>query len=504
MESCHNVKAYGAKGDGRAMDTAAIQRTIDACSAAGGGRVLLPPGVYLSGTIHLASHIDLHLMAGAVLKGSTVRSDYNRDDIFPENQIFCDMAAIPEQVTGAHLALAYRCENVSISGQGTIDGHSDAFFDMPAFSSDNVYRRVEEGSYQIREWRPGQMICLVGCRNVTVTDVTLLNSPYWTLYLLDCERVRIRGLSISNPPRTRNGDGIDMDCCRGVTVSDCIIRGGDDCITLRANCALLGRRASCEDITVNNCVLSTPINAVRIGVGDGVVRNCLLNNLIVADARTAICANSRNSDLTPDGARIENVRVSNVLMDVGYPLKIWNSFTEKPPAPGHGISGLTLAGFRGRAVAASHICGAHEYPIEDIRLSDWDISMRSEAGLLDMMGDDIPYPGLGYWGRQGSPVLPCALFARHVRDMALTDFTVRWEDKNPPWRNVLVADRVRGLYIRGGVWRQPQADRGSAIRCRACEGVSVRGAVVAPETRAFLALENMPDAAATCVANDLG
>ena len=82
--------------------------------------------------------------------------------------------------------------------------------------------------------------------------------------------------------------------------------------------------------------------------------------------------------------------------------------------------------------------------------------------------------------------------------MALSDFNVRWADARPPWRQALAAERVHGLAIRGGTWAQPQAGRGAAIRCRACEGVSVRDALAAPGTRTLLALEDMPDGAVTC------
>ena len=86
-----------------------------------------------------------------------------------------------------------------------------------------------------------------------------------------------------------NGDGIDIDCCADVTVSDCLIQSGDDCITLRGNAKALGEAARpCEHVVVQNCVLSTPCNAIRIGVGDGVVRDCSLSNIIVKDSRTGI------------------------------------------------------------------------------------------------------------------------------------------------------------------------------------------------------------------------
>src|SRR5690625_68544 len=117
--SIFNVKDYGAVGSGEVKDTEAIQQTIDACAAAGGGTVLLPAGRYLSGTIYLKSNMNLHLSGGATLVGSTDREDYNADDVFPENY-----ASVRDQATGAHLIIAYLQVNVSITGTGTIDGNS--------------------------------------------------------------------------------------------------------------------------------------------------------------------------------------------------------------------------------------------------------------------------------------------------------------------------------------------------------------------------------------------
>src|SRR5690606_6554752 len=104
----------------------------------------------------------------------------------------------------------------------------------------------------------GQMVFFCRCTKVAVSDVQLLNSTYWTMFLLGCTDVKIRGLHVENVLATPNGDGIDIDCCRNVTISDCIIRTSDDSLTLRANDYLLGENAqSCKNVVVTNCVLRT-------------------------------------------------------------------------------------------------------------------------------------------------------------------------------------------------------------------------------------------------------
>lgn len=225
----------GAAGDGLTLDTAAIQRAIDACHAQGGGTVVVPPGTWLTGTIFLKSHVTLHMASGATLLGSTRREDYNADDIFPENPVFSQ-----ENVTGAHLIIAYRAHDVAITGEGTIDGNSAAFFEpLPPEETTTTYR-MKTRNFPIRDWRPGQMVFFCRCTNVSVRDVSLINATYWTLLLLGCRGVQVRGLRITNPPQTQNGDGLDIDCCQEVTVSDCLIHSGDDAITLRGHSRLLG------------------------------------------------------------------------------------------------------------------------------------------------------------------------------------------------------------------------------------------------------------------------
>ncbi|MDF2651031.1 MAG: glycoside hydrolase family 28, partial [Paenibacillus sp.] len=268
----YNVRLFGAAGDGKTKDTFAIQQAIEACAASGGGRVVLPAGTYVSGTLFLKSNVELHLASGALLMGSPDQDDYNKTDLFPENT-----ASARDFTSGAHLIIAYDQDNVSITGFGEINGNSSAFFgDLPPGKFATY--RFKNGDHTLGPWRTGQMVFFCRCRRVAVHDIALRDSPYWTLFVHGCEDVQIRGLTITNPPGTRNGDGIDIDCSRYVRVSDCLIRTGDDCITVRGNKRPLGDYAQpCEHIIVTNCVLSSPCNAIRVGVGNGEVRDCLFS-----------------------------------------------------------------------------------------------------------------------------------------------------------------------------------------------------------------------------------
>ena len=494
-EGVFDAQTFGARGDGIAKDTAALQGAIDACAASGGGRVHVGAGRYLTGTLYLKSHVELHLQAGAVLLGSPDRRDYNPDDVFAEN-----MAFTRERVSGAHLVIAYNAENVAITGQGTIDGHGSAFFEPLGELQADVYR-LRAGAYAIRDWRPGQMVFFCRCRRVAVHDVALVNTPYWTLFLLGCDDVNIRGLTITNPPQTPNGDGIDIDCCRHVTVSDCRIRSGDDSITLRGNSRALGYDMPCEDVTITNCVLSTPCNAIRVGVGPGVVRNCTLSNIVVTDSRTGINMVSRYCDWIGQGTRIENIRFSDFLMDTVLPVQITLGCKPAPPAA---IRNVSLCRFRVFGEAGSYIGGAPGLPIHGLQLADWDLHMRAGTDNEEC-ADHVPqpYPVHGMAGVRNGPALPSAIYGTYLDDVRIERFRVHWDQLGRVWRHGLWLQRVTDAVVSDAAMRQPQAD-GAAIRCTDARDLVMKGCRALPGTDTFLRVESSPsDARARCLANDL-
>lgn len=304
--SFFNVCDYGAKGDGIAKDTAAIQSAIDAASAAGGGIVTVPPGLYISGSIFLKSNIELYIQSGAVIKASPDIADYNNADVCPQN------AASPkngDNTTGGHLILCINQKNVTLRGEGKIDGNS------PAFLLD------KEGchfpSKKAIEVRPSTMLWFVDSEHISIRNLELADSPYWSCFILNCTHVAVSGCYIhtSRSPHTYNGDGLDIDRCQYVTVSDCRIDTADDCITLRASYGrLLSLPQDCAFVTITNCVLSSSCNAIRLGVGEGNVHHAVFSNLIIRDSNTAFnfvaayVSTSRGTDIT-------DIRVSNVIVE---------------------------------------------------------------------------------------------------------------------------------------------------------------------------------------------
>ena len=193
----HDVRAFGAKGDGRTKDTAAVQRALDACAGTG-GRVVVPPGTYLIGSIFLGDATELHLEKGATLLGSPDLADYNAPDAYPQN-----FGSVNEGWSAKHLVLAIEKKGVSITGRGVIDGNGRAFFgDKPLWRGKVAWR---DGAINARDWkhqgRPGQEIVFIECRDVSVRDVTLRDMTCWSCFFHGCENVVVGGLTIHRDGR---------------------------------------------------------------------------------------------------------------------------------------------------------------------------------------------------------------------------------------------------------------------------------------------------------------
>jgi polygalacturonase len=317
----YDVRSYGAKGDGVTKDTSAVQAAVDAAHAAGGGEVRLGPGTYLSGSIWLKSNVDFHLMAGAVLKGSPDPSDYCASNCCPQNYASSKKG---DNTSGGHLLLGVGVRNVTVRGPGMVDGNSDAFI----YDKDG---RLYKNWIAI-PFRPAQMVWFVDSQDIRVTDLELKNAPYWSCFVLNCDRVWIRGCYAHTERRRYhmyNADGFDIDRSRWVQISDCRIDTADDCITLRASAGeRLASPQDCAYVTVANCNLSTPCNAVRFGVGEGKIHDIVLSNLTVSDTRTAFnfvgawSGKSRGTD-------IYDVRVQNVQVDCQDFVRIHHMYSTK-------------------------------------------------------------------------------------------------------------------------------------------------------------------------------
>lgn len=402
----HDIRDYGAVGDGIHKNTSSIQSAIDVCTAGGGGRVIVPPGTFLTGTLFLKDHVDLHLLPGAIIRGSPDLQDYCDENCFPQNS-----ACVPEKATGGHLIVGLEVKDVSISGRGVIDGNSGAFFGPPPENSRCFTFKYGK--------RPSQMVYFCECERVQIKDVALYDATYWTCFCHGCIDVFISNVRICNPYETPNGDGIDIDSCRNVTITNCIIDSGDDCITFRGNNRRLKQKdMACENIVVSNCVLSAATCAFRVGVGDGIVRNCAVDNCVIRNSRTGIHFIARywQRNVHGRGTDIENIRFSNIIMDAYIPFWI---------AAGAGASS-SMRNFVFHDMEITSESGAFISGLPELMIED--LAFRNIALILKPSERPVrspPYPeDLREWVLRPDRI-PHAFYARHVKNLTFERMRIR-------------------------------------------------------------------------------
>ena len=347
MKNC-DIRNYGAIGDGITLNTAAIQAAIDDCSAHGGGQVILVDGRYLSGRINLKDGVELHIERDAVLLGSKDVND------FPEIVTNFWRTEYAPRFNKRCFIYAEGCTDIAITGRGTIDCQGEAYMEpmteeeiakWPTMSYKRKPFPLPEGSEPLSDavtmigvaphpldprstsLAPARMVFFIGCRNVMVEDITMCNQPSgWSYWICDCDNVHFHRAHIFAAVDMPNNDGIHINCCRNVTVSDCNISCGDDCIVVRAYSAPLHENKVCEKVAVTNCNLTSHACAVRVGwINDGVMRNCTFSNLNITESRLGLGmilpgnpASARMSDEGFEATLIENISFSNITIDRHY------------------------------------------------------------------------------------------------------------------------------------------------------------------------------------------
>ena len=396
----------GAKADGKTLNTMLINHTVDRLSQAGGGTLFFPAGTYLTGAIRLKSNITLELEAGATLLFSD-----NFDDYLPFMEVRHEGVMMK---SFSPLISAMDAENITIKGEGTLDGQGKAWWTeffriyvdlekngmrelnkyQPLWERENdveaLYAETNEdwhGTLKRRFFRP-PFIQPVRCRRVRIEGVKIINSPFWTVNPEFCDNVVVTGVTIHNVP-SPNTDGINPESCRNVHISDCHISVGDYCITLKSGRDAQARRLGvpCENITITNCTMLSGHGGVVIGSEmSGSVRKVTISNCVFDGTDRGIRIKSTRGR----GGVVEDIRVSNIIMsNIKREAVVLNlKYSEMPVEPMSertplfrdiSISGLTAVGVK----TPVKIVGLEEAPVTDIILRDINVKNAREKCIFE-------------------------------------------------------------------------------------------------------------------------
>lgn len=449
----YNIADFGAIGDGVFLNTPVIQTVIDKCNGNGGGTVYFPPGNFLTGSLVIKSNVTLQLSAATTVWASKEKKDYD-----PNHP--CLISAID-------------ANNISITGQGTIDANGQSFW------------KKENGRWVTGDWRPNMVVSFVRCENILLESFTIRNSPAWTIHPTDCVRMNITGISILNGVFEEDGpntDGIDPDGCSIVTISNCYLKCGDDAIVLKITDRPGGKKVS-RDITVTNCIIQTTESALKIGSESyGEFRNITFSNCTIHDSGCAVGLWMR------DGGLLDGMIISNITMDTdkikngGQPIYIWSHRRTDQTAWGTirniMVSNMTVTGQGGMFIS-----GTKEKYIEGLTFEN--IRIIVQDGRETTFHEDPPDP-FTPWGHHRAPF---DIFCRYVDDLKLRNVQLTWNKQGKEkWGGAIRCLHVRNLEIAGFTGRQSPGSSSSVCSLKDVKGAFIYNCRSVDGTNTFLTI----------------
>jgi hypothetical protein len=421
-DGIYNIRNFGAKGDGTTLDSPAINEAIEICSSNGGGTVLVPPGIYLSGTIHLKSNMVFHIEAGATILGTNDLTDYQGTE---------DVERKGRSEWYSALIVGDKISNIEISGRGIINGN-------------NVFNPDGE-----EEMRGPHVIFFNKSENITIRDIFVKDASNYAHIMEGCINGTISGVRVSG-----GWDGVDLFNCKNFLITDCQFATGDDCVA----------GGGWEKVVVSNCTLNSNCNGMRNyrgGLKDVIFSNILINGPSLFRHRTHDTPSKREDLIYHNswhgnydslsgfwlagGGLIENLVISNVtIRDLRCPvwMSLQGSFSgqsQDAAIRNVHINNLTATGV-GKPGVASLIQGSVDRPIENIMLSDITIQSASE-GTKDMV--DTPVPE-----RVGDPIeLPnCSgIYCRYIKDLEMHN--IRFSKLEKDERPALICENIYYLQM---------------------------------------------------------
>jgi polygalacturonase len=449
---------FGAKADGVACDSPAINAAIDHAHAQGGGVVYLSPGTYLCGTVVLKSNVTLHLEAGAVILGSTDLTQYTSQIPRPDGR---------QGSQGYHLIFARDADNVTLQGGGLIDGQGSSFWIPSGHPMPQEEHWADVASIHLKhKGEVSPLLEFVNCRHLHLQQVRVENASGWTLRTLSCVGVVIEGVSIKNPVTGPNTDGMDITSSSDVRIANCSIDTGDDAICLKSENPYGDTVAVMRNVTVTNCTITTCCNGFKLGTSTkSGCENIVFSNSVIY--------NSAESDLNArviagiclemvDGGWLDGVVISGIRMQrTRTPIFLRLGARTAPRSDNRSyLRGVMISDIHAtEAMLTSSITGLPGMEVEDVTLSNIHIE-TNEPGLREWTEREIPelpaaYPEARMFGR-----LPAyGMYVRHARGIRMRDIV--FEPSASEQRPAVVCDRVSSLEIAG--LRVPLEGNGSSV-----------------------------------------
>lgn len=455
----YNVRHFGAKGDGITLDSHAINAAIDTAVAHGGGKVVVPAGTYLSGSIRMKSNIELHLEAGCTLLATSDKRAYDPSEAFN----------FPEYQDGGHtyfhnsLIWADGQENVSVTGPGRIDGQGLTKKDTERAG------QVQGGSIGTGD----KAIAFKLCRNILIRDVTIYRGGHFAIIVTGCERGTIDNVTIDT-----NRDGIDIDCCKYLSLTNCKVNTpNDDAIVLKASYALK-KAVPCEHIQISNCLVTgyklgtfldgtyvpEKVNWVCGRIKLGTESNGGYKNINISNCNFMYSSGLAIEEV--DQGITENIVVSNLSMTHvhHYPIYITTGCRNRGPktvTQKSAISNVMISNVVAQdcdSLAGIIVTGMPDEPLRNITLQNIRIAYRGGGRSEDKdkayreQAANYPEP------RFAGPTPAYGLFARHVD--GLTVHNVKFTTQKPDYRHRVVLQHVANddlLHISGPVEKGAKA-----------------------------------------------
>ena len=473
-EAVYDVSDYGAEADGRTLCTQAIQAAIDKCAASGGGTVYFPPGKWLSGTVYLGNHVTLRLDSGSTLLGSRDPNDYARRR---------------GDFSSWSLLAGKGLERIAIRGSGTIDVQGSAF-------------RWKDRS------RP-KAVYLESCRDILIEDVTMRSAGSWMQHYFDCDRLTVRNISVFNHV-SYNNDGLNIDSCRDVRITGCVIDSDDDAIVLKSRSL-----KPCKNVTIANCVVSSHCNSIKLGTeSGGGFENITVTNCTICSPRYSKATNGRQRGLAGlaleivDGGTLDRVTISNIaIKGVNVPIfmRLGNRARQYGPGGGKPGVGILRNVVINNVVATEvsgigcSITGLPDHAIENVSLSNIKLSFEG-GGTKEDASREIPEKARSYPESTMFGTLPAyGFFCRHVKGLKFTN--VQLQTATPDKRHAIVCEDVQDVSIDGlDCDYSPGGE--ATIRLKDARGVLVRGCRPETGTKSFLKLQGTTSERVVLTGND--